>query len=249
MIILYIPFEFSEAGDLTKLANIWITNHKSNSIEEIKLIYHNEDYDQEAINYGSTIFVLAHGYNNKPGQVANNSDGDLAIFIDMKTVAERFTQDTLPVAHCFYSVHTYFCGEQSINSQRAVSFQSQCLRTENSPIYYYDGSIYTPDAKGVRFAEVNNQFFPIELHQHELSSKPADLDPEKIPLKLRGIMEMIEKALPKRREKFFDRCKEDRHRLFAKNRLPKDEEIAAKKQTQNSCYEGETIGSFENALI
>ncbi|WED42108.1 hypothetical protein [Legionella cardiaca] len=218
MIILYIPFLKDKAGDLSNLAQIWVNNHKNNSQEEILVIYFGDRYSQKFVKAKSNIYILGHGYENKPGQIANHSQEELATFIDMATLSMRFNYDMLSIAHLFGSIHIYCCGSNEINQQRAWVFSKNYLRSDGLPIFYYSASVFSPDEHNVRWACKDNRWFNIEEHKWQLPIKESieSVEP-RLSVKLQSKLGMFN-GTEKRRENYFKINKEKRLGLFMKIR-------------------------------
>lgn len=157
MIILYIPFEKPDAGDLTYNALFWQKNHMKNSMEELKIIYFNEDFDEETIEKNTTIFVLAHGFDSEP-VLANSVHKE--IIIPIETLVERFNRDFVVAAHQLGTIHLYCCGGKAKNAFLAKEFQQALMRPEYSNINYYTGVLYVPNDENKLMTRINNKDIP-----------------------------------------------------------------------------------------
>lgn len=148
MIILYIPFEQSNSGDLSKQAEIWKTNHCLNSSEKIRILYYQEEFNPNTIPIETTIYILAHGAETDPNILANHNSPAVATIIDIETLVSRFNQDLLIISHCFSDIHLYCCGNGSKNEILASKFQQVRIDQEHGQINFYNGTIYPPDICG-----------------------------------------------------------------------------------------------------
>ncbi|STX41199.1 RNA binding protein (contains ribosomal protein S1 domain) [Legionella donaldsonii] len=216
MIILYIPFSRDEAGDLPSGAALWKTNHRVSSQERLKVIYHQDDYSPDLISPESKVYILAHGYEEKPTVVANCAEASQAIFLDMETVTKRFEYDLLVIAPFITTVHTYFCGSQKNNYERASTFQTQWLRSEQAPIHYYAGNLATPDRNGFFWAQSNSEYVPLTRCCHTLNPTSIEEEgPKRRNIKMEKISAMFAHHYEKKRESFFTQTKENRQDLIA----------------------------------
>ncbi|HHF7345129.1 TPA: hypothetical protein ACPSKB_001547 [Legionella feeleii] len=216
MIILYIPFSREEAGDLPSGVALWKTNHRISSQELLKVIYHQDDYSPDLISSESTVYILAHGYEEKPTVVANCAEASKAIFLDMETVTKRFEYDLFVIAPCITTVHTYFCGSQKNNYERASTFQTQWLRSEQASIHYYAGNLATPDRNGFFWAQANSEYVPLTRCRHTLNPTSIEEEaPKRRNIKMEKMSAMFARRHEKKRESFFTQAKENRQDLIA----------------------------------
>ncbi|HHF7347834.1 TPA: hypothetical protein ACPSKE_001001 [Legionella feeleii] len=217
MIILYIPFSRDEAGDLPSGVALWKTNHRISSQERLKVIYHQDDYSPDLISPESKVYIVAHGYEEKPTVVANCAEASKAIFLDMETVTKRFEYDLLVIAPCIATVHTYFCGSQKNNYERASTFQTQWLRSEQAPIYYYAGNLAAPDRNGFFWAQSDSEYVPLTRCCHTLTSTSLDEEeaPKRDNIKMEKMSAMSAHRHEKKRENFFTQAKKNRQDLIA----------------------------------
>jgi hypothetical protein len=146
MIILYIPFEAHEQGDLVIGTELWRQVHQSYSNEEIYIYYHKQPFNKY-ISDISRVYICAHGAENE-NYLYNRADDNAQIKkISIPVLAERFNQDFLFLAPKIEQIHLYCCGNQDKNERIAALFQSCLLRTEYSSIHFYKGAIGIPKSQ------------------------------------------------------------------------------------------------------
>ncbi|WP_419419792.1 hypothetical protein ACNVED_00365 [Legionella sp. D16C41] len=173
MIILYIPFERSNCGNLNEGAQIWQSNYALSSPEKIKIIYYKDDFDIEEIDPHSKLYILAHGYTNNPNILANHSNINLASAISIETLASRFNYDFSGLIHCFHSIHLYCCGNLNKNQLIAKNFYQSIIKSEDTRIYYYQGTLSVVNQLGQFWTQQNNRLMlatPLKLIESD--SKP-----------------------------------------------------------------------------
>ncbi|CEK10024.1 hypothetical protein [Legionella hackeliae] len=235
MIILYIPFTREQAGDLLSATEQWVINHQRNFSEEIQLICHQDNYKQSSICSSSSVYILAHGYAGIFDKVANHSDGRLATFISISTVADRFTIDMMPISYRIDDIHFYSCGSEKENHHRASRFQAEWLRSSNMSIFYYAGKISIPNEKGERLTEVEDKFFPINRYMFKLFNQQfLEQEFREIPIQRQGVLRMITENPIKRRENFFSNSKEKRLLMLIQRRKTKEEHEETASMTASS---------------
>jgi len=231
MIILYIPFLRSEAGDLTNLVELWKMSHQRSTAEPLIIIYHNDDYDQEVISSGTSLYICAHGYENCSLHVYNNSDPEKASFLHIADLAKQFNNDFLPIAHRLSIIHMYFCGSEYKNRCITQQFKQNLLRPD-CPIVFYNGTITIPDAFGQRWSLGQGKKVPIDataVYSFCATDKDDEPIPKYIPLKEQYSGTWIEEARAQRHYQFFDRLEKARESLLAKKRaLVKEDCISVK---------------------
>lgn len=167
MILLYIPFQQDECGDLNIGAELWRKNGLANATEDIKIIYHKDDYDDTSIRNQSKVYILAHGYGNLIG---NFADPDTSIYINMATLTERFNHDCVLIAHKISQIHLYSCGTQNDNDVNAKNFQSFLYCKERIKITYYAGTISSPDPDGKKWSLWHDKRVSVESQQYSLNN-------------------------------------------------------------------------------
>lgn len=165
MILLYIPFRQDESGDLSIGAEIWRTNVFASLDKEVKIIYHQDNYDDSKIRNRSEVYILAHGYGNRIG---NFSASDKSIYIDTATLAERFNNDCVLISNKIRQIHIYTCGTQNDNAVQANIFQSNLYGKERIKITYYAGTICPPDRNGKKWSFLHDKPVSVESQQFSL---------------------------------------------------------------------------------
>ena len=161
MIILYIPFPRAQAGDLGPLITRWQINHKRNSLEEMVAIFQNDDYDHESIISHSSVYICAHGYEDELLEVGNDLLVNKAQRVNMVTLAERFTNDLIPISFRLSFVHLYCCGSHKKNKSLALNLKDNLLRSEFD-IRFYSGNVTIADEKGCQWSFGNEGKKPVE---------------------------------------------------------------------------------------
>ncbi|RUR06983.1 hypothetical protein [Legionella sp. km772] len=218
MIILYIPFPRILAGDLSSLVNQWQVNHQKNSKEPLIIIYQGEDFDQDLIEPLSSVYICAHGYRTQHLEVGNNAKLAVAQCINMLTLAERFTNDLLPVVHCLAKVHLYCCGIHEKNKVLANLFKTHLLRT-SFHIFFYNGNITIPDVQGQRWSfgaagatYVDNTISSVH---HISSNDGGEVFTDRLSIKDRDLLFWRENARLNRIDKYLEQQKKRRHEKFS----------------------------------
>ncbi|MGQ3889646.1 hypothetical protein ACQUW5_11500 [Legionella sp. CNM-1927-20] len=148
MIILYIPFERANSGDLGIKAQIWRNNYFLHTSEKIKIIYYQDDFNPDEIELNSEICILAHGDYSDPDILANCPYEDKASIINIDCLVSRFEFDFLNIIHHICKIYLYCCGTQQKNHLMANQFQQSLLRSEHTNIHFYQGKLYAPDELG-----------------------------------------------------------------------------------------------------
>ncbi|WP_131782015.1 hypothetical protein [Legionella gresilensis] len=175
MIILYIPFERANNGNLGEAAQIWKNNYQLHKEEEIKIIYYQDDFDAEDIEPNSLVYILAHGADNDPNILANFSSADKASIINIGQLVSRFEFDFLSIIHKIHRIYLYCCGTEQKNRLLAGEFQHSLLRAGYTVIHFYQGKIYAPDELGRFLTEKDNKIisaipFNLPLKEENLDS-------------------------------------------------------------------------------
>ncbi|KTD56549.1 RNA binding protein (contains ribosomal protein S1 domain) [Legionella santicrucis] len=159
MIILYVPFEAHEQGDLVIGTELWRQAHQSSSTEEIYIHYHKQPLDKYTSGI-SRVYICAHGSENG-NDLYNRADDNTQIKkISIPVLAERFNHDFLFLAPKIQQIHLYCCGNEDKNERIATLFQSYLLRTEYSSIHFYKGTLGIPKSQ------------PSYLHESSKKIKP-----------------------------------------------------------------------------
>ena len=179
MIILYIPFTRDEDGDLGNRAAKWQENHSVNSAVKIKIIYHNDNYEDEEIDPLSEIYVLGHGLEYDAEFIANSYDASKAWYMDVGALSERFNEDFALILHKISQIHLYCCGDQNKNKQLAQNFQGLMVRNEFSEINYYAGIINLPDKRGQKWTYLQGWQIPVESTKQTLNKFECTLEQTK----------------------------------------------------------------------
>jgi hypothetical protein len=161
MMILYIPFPRDEAGDLTPLVQLWQENHLRVSCESLIVLYQKDEYEQDLILPGSSLYICAHGYDSPLLEIGNNVQHDEALRINISTLASRITDDFLPIAYQLSHIHLYCCGSKSKNLNMSHRLQEDLLRSE-CVIVSYSGSITPADIKGRMWSWWEGTAIPVE---------------------------------------------------------------------------------------
>ncbi|CEG58760.1 hypothetical protein [Legionella fallonii] len=212
MIVLYVPFAHHAAGDLTSSVEHWKKNHQLNSSHPIRIIFYGDDSDLDTAllaNEPLEIFICAHGADEHPNQLANNSDFSKTNWLDIKEVAARFNSDFLIVAHQISAIHCYCCGSDHKNKALASLFRTHLLRS-GMPIFSYGGSLFGADHKGILWAVKGNQKIQARDTAYILFSREeslGELSSRKHPKEVDWTA-LHEQCREKRREQFFAGIKE-----------------------------------------
>lgn len=216
MIVLYIPFPRDASGNLAPLVNRWKDNHALNFTRPILTMFSGDDIDLDETKGCFEIYICAHGSDDYPSELGNHADEDLSDWVDMETVAERFSSDFLIVSHLISTIHCYCCGNEDKNQSLASLFRSHLLRAE-MPICSYGGSLYGADSQGLLWCIKNNEKMPISktrrIIYNEIDQSFAEPWMRK-PLKVLELERFIEQAREKRIDRFFARQKEKRQEAF-----------------------------------
>ncbi|STX50014.1 RNA binding protein (contains ribosomal protein S1 domain) [Legionella busanensis] len=249
MIILYVPFERANCGDLGEKAKLWKDNYSLNTTEKISIIYYKDDFDYENIDPNSTIFILAHGALDISNILANHPEPNQASIINIDSLVSRFEFDFLSIIYKISAIHLYCCGNKQKNQLMANQFQLSLLRSEYVHIYFYQGIIYAPDKQGRFLTKLNNKIIsssPFTLLHME--NKKFNSPIGHLPIKLLTMMTHQE-FLKKERQKSSDNRREIRftetwHRRTQKHEpeviIPDNQAI----NTQNSAKPANTRLSF-----
>lgn len=227
MIILYIPFVRDEAGDLTDLVCRWKDNHPHPATQPLTIIYHNDDYEQEDISYGTSIYICAHGFDEHKLKVGNNRDPQKASYVDAARLAGRFNQDFIPIAYKLSAVHLYCCGSATKNAYLAQQFKENLLRPVRA-VVFYNGMLSIPDQFGNRWSFGQNKPVPVDF---TADFSFYDTSEEDVPAtRRRSIKDLdlddwLEEGRINRQHTFFARIKTARAEVLAKKRRQSEENI------------------------
>lgn len=201
MIILYIPFSRDKAGDLTLQTELWQKNHRLSSERTIAIIYHNDEIDTDILPFRVEVYICAHGFSNSDLMVVSSKEEQ----VDLVTVATRFNQDLFSVFNKFSAIHLYCCGTKNKNKQLATILSDNLLRPEY-PIYYYSGTLFAPDNKGVkRSMDASQVQIPVEQTQQFIYKPVIDTVEctDRPFLKDYSVSIWLEEAVQNRRDAFF----------------------------------------------
>lgn len=206
MMILYVPFPRSQAGDLVSRVESWKTEQSKITNEPIDIIYHGDDFDP-LISLHSKIYICAHGFSDDlPLIVGNNADLKKTDYIDIKTVTDRFNVDFGPIFHQISAIHLYCCGSKNKNQKMAEEFRKDLLRPDIS-IHSYAGSISVPDSNGVRWSFSSTQKVPVQATESVLFQQPIEIPKHRRYCRTAIIQDTLEQAKEKRRYQFFAESK------------------------------------------
>ncbi|KGP62680.1 hypothetical protein EP47_02520 [Legionella norrlandica] len=144
MIILYVPFERQESGDLSRSVDLWKEKHQNLFAEAIFIIFHKQPLPQLNFQEEIRLYICAHG--TEDGDLVYNSSNYHSNIksISIPTLSERFNYDFLYLAPRIQQIHLYCCGNEDKNMRLAALFQSNLLRKEYSTIHFYKGNIEIP---------------------------------------------------------------------------------------------------------
>lgn len=212
MIILYVPFTREQAGDLSYLVNLWQENHNHTSTLPLRIIYHNDNYDQGVVKSPSSIYICAHGYHNSILHVGNNSEFAEATRLDMATLGERFNNDFVPIAHKITLIHLYCCGDEKKNKTMAHLFKHYLLRPDCT-IMFYNGALTIADAEGKQWSLGADKKTPVENSASFLFSGhdgDSEQSSERLSIKEQDKYEWRQNARLQRQQTFFARQKSRR---------------------------------------
>lgn len=229
MIILYVPFERHKAGDLVNLVNWWKHNQNTKLSAPLLIIYHKDKINYDAIGEISNLYICAHGYSDdSPLGLGNYSCLATAELLKIPEVADHFNQDFVPIAYKIMAIHLYCCGSQKKNKQITELFRQNMLRPE-CPLYYYNGILTIADLNGTQWSFGVGKPIPVESVLAKLFYvEPENLCPERKSIKQETFESGLEQARIDRRNRFFDRQKNDREeRLWLKRRAAPKEEVAS----------------------
>jgi hypothetical protein len=175
MIILYVPFQQNNAGDLSEGVFKWKENHLRHFKEEITILYHGSNIEIKQPSSDTQVYVCIHGSDNS-SLLSNNSDFSKGNLITIREVAGRFDYDFLHMMSEIKKIHLYCCGSKEKNTQLALSFQQHILRAEHSSIISYSGYISILTARGLQTSTSNQQEVPVEDVQNIFNSIEKELD-------------------------------------------------------------------------
>lgn len=167
MIILYIPFEKKDQGDLYDQAETWRKNHILHSSESLVTLHYKEEFDDEFFKEKVTVYILAHGADTDPNILANINDPRVASIIDIDNLAARFNHDLLLISPIIADIHVYCCGQQQKNQAIAKMFHQARVDKEHGDINFYGGTIYPVDPTGKKWSKTSKgmeEAQPTRLH-------------------------------------------------------------------------------------
>ena len=228
MMILYVPFPRSHAGDLISRVEIWKKEQSKITNEPIDIFYHGDDFDFDAIpDLPSEIYICAHGFSDSlPLIVGNNADLEKTDYIDIKTVTDRFNKDFGPAFHQISAIHLYCCGSKNKNQKMAEEFRIDLLRQDIS-IHSYAGSITAPDSNGVRWSFRSTQQVPVQSTESVLFRQTFEIPEHRRDFKPAMIQRTYEQSRAKRRDQFFAEGKAARHAEIHRRRQAESMDAAS----------------------
>jgi hypothetical protein len=213
MMILYIPFLRDEAGDLTHLVQLWQENHLRASGESLIVLYQKDEYDQDLILPGSSLYICAHGYDSPFLEIGNKVRRDEAVRINISTLASRITDDFLPIAYQLSQIHLYCCGSKSKNLSMSQHLQANLLRSE-CVIVSYSGTITPADIKGRMWSWREGSTVPVERTAIRIFPTPCEESDRRVSLRERS---WREEDRMRRHCKFFKERRREHHRALKKD--------------------------------
>ncbi|KTD49165.1 hypothetical protein [Legionella quateirensis] len=218
MKVLYVPYPRENAGDLTKLVDIWKENHLKNYNSPIQIMYFNEDAGKALRNVTFEVFICIHGSEDPSFMFfGNHVDYSKADFIDIQTVADRFNQDFLYYSSQIISTHLYCCGNHQKNKSIADQFQAKVLGTTGT-IKYYDGSITALDEQGKQWSYRGSKPVPVVDTVRTIFAPNISLNFEINKRKSVKHLPTYEDRLEQRRNQFFSYSKANRFKTLQKRR-------------------------------
>lgn len=233
MIILYLPFQENETGDLLPKLTSWQRSnnfYKKNTL----IVKHQDNYDDEFADENVTIYICAHGSDELFDFNLYNASSN-ALSIDTNILAQRFECDFMSIAHKIRKIHLYCCGVYEKNQMMAQTLRSSILRGQNYDICFYDGSISIPDPFGQRTSiKTNFSFFSGKTISRRAikevkSTIKADISPEinddlpfRPSIKIMDSNFFGQECRDKRREAYLKRIMDSRKQRQQSNRTSLD---------------------------